>query len=275
VLVAIGLATMAAPPSLAQGTPAAQEEGVPAADLRPGEPVPAVPVHHEPHHRQLFQKGPVRILELQLPGGDTSWFHSHEWPVLYVTLSQGQMRTQNLGEPWGGGRAGGARDGGARPAVGRGAATAGLANTGRAAGSGPAGPRATSTTSYAERPVTHRIQNTGAGLVRAMVVVNETAGDETVSEEAAGFGAKPELSNRWFRAYRIALDAGEKTASHRHRAPVAIIQATAGTGTGAGAMTFEFNEPGQWAFFDAEDAHEVRNTGEGRLEFIEVEVRRK
>jgi quercetin dioxygenase-like cupin family protein len=108
-----------------------------------------------------------------------------------------------------------------------------------------------------------------------MVVVNETAGDETASEEAAGFSAKPELSNRWFRAYRIALGPGEKTAAHRHRAPVAIIQATAGQGRGEGAMTFEFNEPGQWAYFDADAAHEVRNVGEGTVEFIEVEVRRK
>jgi quercetin dioxygenase-like cupin family protein len=263
-VVAFGLAPAAAPHVEAQGA---------GLDLRPGEPVPAVPVHDEPHHRQLFQHGPMRILELQLPGGDTSWFHSHEWPVLYVTLSQGQMRTQNLGEDWAGGRAAGARNGGAGRPGGRGEAAG--RGAGRDAPSVPAGPRATSTTGYAERPVTHRIQNTGTGLVRAMVVVNETHGDDSVTEEAAGFAATPELSNRWFRAYRIALDAGEKTASHRHRAPVAIIQATAGTGTGAGAMTFEFNEPGQWAFFDAEDAHEVRNTGEGRLEFIEVEVRRK
>jgi mannose-6-phosphate isomerase-like protein (cupin superfamily) len=56
---------------------------------------------------------------------------------------------------------------------------------------------------------------------------------------------------------------------------VAIIQATAGKGLGEGAMTFELNEPGQWAYFDAEAPHEVRNVGEGPVEFIEVEVRRK
>jgi quercetin dioxygenase-like cupin family protein len=246
----------------------AQEAGI--LDRRPGEPVPAVPVHDEPHHRQLFQRGPMRILELQLPGGDTSWFHSHEWPVLYVTLSQGQMRTQNLGEPWSGGRAGGARTGAA--AQPQGAAARG---GGRGSGTAGAGPRPTSTTSYAERAVTHRIQNTGTGLVRALVVVNETQGDETRSEADAGFTAPPELSNRWFRAYRIALGPGESSAGHRHRTPVAIIQGTAGNGLGTGAMTFEFNEPGQWAFFDAGDAHDVRNTGEGRIEFIEVEVRRK
>ncbi len=232
------------------------------------EPFPAVPVHHEPHHRQVFQYGPMRILDLQLPPGDRSWFHTHEWPVLYVTLSQGQMRTQNLGDEWGGGRAG--RGGTAR----QGGAAGGRAS-GAPVPSAPPAPRPTSTTSYAERPITHRLENTGTAMIRAIVVVNETPGDETVSEDAAGFTTMPELTNGWFRAYRIALGPGETTAAHRHRAPVAIIQATPGRGIGAGAMTFELNEPGQWAFFDADDGHEVRNTGEGRVEFIEVEVRRK
>jgi quercetin dioxygenase-like cupin family protein len=231
---------------------------------------PIVPVHHEPHHRQVFQNGPMRILDLQLPPGDISWFHSHEWPVLYVTLANGQLRTQNLGEEWGGGAG---RGGAGRGAAGRGGApdTRGTA----APSATPSSPRPTSTTSYAERPITHRLQNVGDVLLRAMVVVNETQGDETTTQEAAGFAGTPELTNRWFRAYRVALGPGEATASHRHKAPVVFVQATAGKGVGRGAMTFELNEPGQWAFFDAGDAHEIRNTGGDRLELIEVELRRK
>ena len=130
--------------------------------------------------------------------------------------------------------------------------------------------------SYAERPNTHRIRNDGTTLFRAMVIVNETAGgDETVTEQQAGFTDKPISSNKWFRAYRIALAPGEKTTAHQHKAPVVILQDTAGKGLGAGGMTFEFNEPGQWAFFDVGDRHQISNTGDGRLELIEVEVRRK
>jgi quercetin dioxygenase-like cupin family protein len=254
-----------------------------------------VPVYKEPHHRQVFQYGSVRILDLQIPPGDISWFHSHESPVLYVTLSTSMTRTQNLGEDWGGrGRgAAGARPGGPAP-EGRGAApvpatpaaapaaagtaappTAPGASRGGGAGRGGGAPRATSTTSYAQQPVTHRLENIGTGLFRAMVVINETAGDETTTEQAAGFDGKPELTNRWFRAYRLTLAPGEKTAGHKHHAPVAIIQATSGKGQSVGPMRFEFNDPGYWAFYDAETEHEVRNSGDTPLELIEVEVRRK
>jgi quercetin dioxygenase-like cupin family protein len=228
---------------------------------------PVVPVYQEPHHRQVFQHGPMRILDLQIPPGDRSWFHSHESPVLYVTLGTSQTRTQNLGEDWGGG----GRGGGGRAGEGRGGR--------RAAPAGPSAAlvsqvvRATSTTSYAEQAITHRLENIGTGLFRAMVVINETAGDDATSSQDAGFSSEAELANPWFRAYRVALEPGATSAPHVHRAPVAVIQATAGTGLGAGAMKWEFNVPGQWAFFDAGDRHEFRNVGDGRIDLIEVEIR--
>ena len=284
--------TGATPPTAAQ-TAVAPAPAAAASDVA-GADQPIVPVYHEPHHRQVFQYGPVRILDLQIPPGDRSWFHSHESPVLYVTLGTSATRTQNLGGDWSGGgaRAGGGRPGGppaegragggggrpgGAPPEGRAAAPGGgaPAGAGGGRGAGPQSPRATSTTSYAQQPITHRLENIGNGLFRAMVVINETQGDETTSEQAAGFDGKHELSKRWFRAYRLTIAPGEKTVSHRHHAPVAIIQATAGKGLSAGPMKFEFNEPGQWGFYDAETEHEVRNTGTSVIELIEVEVRRK
>jgi mannose-6-phosphate isomerase-like protein (cupin superfamily) len=54
-----------------------------------------------------------------------------------------------------------------------------------------------------------------------------------------------------------------------------ILQDTAGKGIGTGAVKFEFNEPGQWAFFDTGDRHDIANTGSERVELIEVEIRRR
>ncbi len=79
------------------------------ASLPKGESV--VPVYHEPHHRMLFAAGTTKILEAQVPPGDTSWYHTHTEPVLYITLSQSQQRTQVLGQEMNAGR-------GAPPAAG-------------------------------------------------------------------------------------------------------------------------------------------------------------
>jgi hypothetical protein len=247
-----------------------------------------MPVHQEPHHRQVFQSGPMRIIDLQIPPGDMSWFHTHEWPVFYLTVADSQTRTQIFGEEWGA-RGRGAAPGGAAPGgTARGEPPAGAAPPVGAPPAPPAAappraggpprfrPRLFSDLSYAERAVTHRIHNNGTGLYRALGVINETqGGDETVTEEAAGFSGKAEMSNRWFRVHRVALAPGEKTPAHQHKAPVVVLQDSAGKGVASGAMTFEFNEPGQWGYFDSGARHEITNNGTARLELIEVEVRRR
>ncbi len=223
---------------------------------RPDPASPIVPVHDEPHHRQLFQHGDVRILELQIPPNDASWFHTHEWPVLYVTLGLSSVRMQMLGDDWTG-----------APPQGEDADEAAFVPQ------SPAEVRATSTTSYADEPITHRVANVGNGLFRAMVVLNETGGDDATSVETAGFDGTPELTNPWFRSYRVTLPAGETTRSHRHETPVVIFQASDGTGLATGPMSFEFNEQGQWAFFEAGTRHVLENVGDGSLELLEIEVR--
>jgi len=214
---------------------------------------PIVPVHHEPHHRQVFQYGPVRILDMQIPPGDLSWFHTHEWPVLYMTLGQAPIRNQIPGGEW----------------------TGGTRRAGDAPRAEPAAPRATSFTGYFERPSTHRIENVGDRLFRAMVVVNESAGNDGTSVDQAGFDSEPELTNAWFRSYRVTLAAGASTPIHEHTTPVVILQATQGKGSSNGAMSFEFNEPGQWGFYDAGVEHVISNIGSSPIELLEIETRFK
>jgi len=106
-----------------------------------------------------------------------------------------------------------------------------------------------------------------------MVVVNETHGDDTVSVADAGFDGDPELTNAWFRSYRVSLEPGAATAAHEHHTPVVIFQATDGKGFATGPMNFEFNEPGQWAFYDSGLVHTIENTGSEPIELLEIEVR--
>ena len=217
-----------------------------------------VPVYEEPRHRQVFQSGTTRILELIVLPGDTSLFHTHEDPIAYINLSTSALRTQEMGKEWsqGGGR-GGARAGGAPVAA-------------------PAAPvpavRVTSTTSYAQTPATHRIANTGTGIVHALVVVNQTKGTDATTPKDAGFEGTPELTNSWFRAYRFALPPGQ-SGTHTHKAPTFLVQTSDGTAVTQGGRMRALNQVGDWAFFDAGVAHEMRNTSTATVEFVEVEVR--
>jgi quercetin dioxygenase-like cupin family protein len=220
-----------------------------------------VPVDEEPRHRQIFKSGTTRILELIVLPGDTSLFHTHEDPIAYINLSGSTLRTQELGKEWsqGGGR-GGARAGGAAPAP----AVA------------PAAPvpavRVTSTTSYAQTPATHRIANTGSGIVHALVVVNQTKGTDATTPKDAGFEGTPELTNSWFRAYRFSLPPGQ-SGTHTHKVPAFLVKTSEGTAVTQGARLRALNDVGDWAFFDAGVAHEMRNTSTATVEFVEVEVR--
>src|SRR5262245_19091874 len=231
-----------------------------------------VPVYHEPHHRQLFAKGTTRILEGQVPPGDTSWYHIHTEPVLDLTLSASQQRTQVLGEDWGRGRGNGEGGAPGEPApAGRGAAPAG-----RGAPPLPAGSvttiRPTSTTTYYDQPLTHRITNAGDRLYRFMVVTNAAAGDRSAADH--GFQGQAELTNPWFRAYRLTLAPGQSTSPHNHSTESVIVQVSDGLGQAVGPMTWELGEQGRWAWFDSGVAHEIKNTGTVPLEVIEVDVRR-
>lgn len=48
-----------------------------------------VDVHAEPHHRVVLERGPVRMLDIQILPGDTTMDHTHATPVLYTYISLG------------------------------------------------------------------------------------------------------------------------------------------------------------------------------------------
>ena len=205
-----------------------------------------VPVHQEPRHRMVFEAGSTRILHLQVQPGDTSLFHTHAEPIVYVVIQTTETQTQNIGSEWS-------------------AARNQLPFT--APPSGVFG-----TTSYVENPVTHRIRNAGKDVFELIAILNLSPGEETQTPETAGFTGKPEHSNRWFRAYRISVPAGASV-RHEHATPTVLVQTTAGTALGTGARLFGFNQPNDWGYFDPREPHQVRNAGKTAVEFIEVEVR--
>jgi len=219
-----------------------------------------VPVYEEPHHRMVFESPSTRILDVQVRPGETSLYHTHDSPILYVQLSQSQLRVETLGQPPAAPPAG--RRGNPAPAA--------------AAGGNPAPPRpgrVSSTTSYVEQPVTHRITNVGDRLFRLIAVLSRLPGDESATAADAGFSGTPEFTNHWYRAYRFTLEPGGTGPEHRHTAPVVIVQVTDGQAVATGAERHELTEAGKWAYFDPGTPHTIRNVGGAPVDMVEVEVR--
>ena len=242
-LVILG-AALAATPSLAQQ----QDEKV-------------VPVHEEPRHRLVFDSPVARVLDIQIPPGDTTLFHTHSNPILYVNMSSSQTRSQTLGQEWSGGEAA------ARPAPRPPAAPAG-------AGAPPAVfGRMNSVTSYSKQSLTHRVNNIGTGVFRLIGIINRTDGDPS-TDPSADFASKPEVDNRWLRGYRSPLDL--TAAKHQHANPtvIVLVRGRAIVNTG---KDLPLDALGAFAFIEGGVAHSVRGVKGDSVdpnEIVEIEVRR-
>jgi hypothetical protein len=230
-----------------------------------------VPVHEEPRHHLVLDSPIVRVLDIQIPPGDTTLFHTHSNPILYVNMSASRMRNQNLNGEWNAPGAPGAPSAPGAPAPSApGAPSAPSAP--RVVPSAPPG-RMMSTTSYAERPVTHRVNNIGDSLYRLIGIINPSAGDAS-NGPSGGFDLAPELENQWFRGYRRVVDA-QPAPAHRHANPVVLVLAS-GAATvlvGEARLPRALAEPGGFAFIDANEAHTLAATA-ADTQVMEVELRR-
>lgn len=57
-----------------------------------------VPVHQEPFHRPVYENGTVRILNVVIPSGDTSLYHLHSTPSVFIFLSSTTVGTELQGK---------------------------------------------------------------------------------------------------------------------------------------------------------------------------------
>ena len=105
-----------------------------------------VSIEKEPRHRPVYREGYVRILDVQIPPGDVTLFHTHDTAILYVPISISPTDTQILGKEWLG---------------------VGPNDTSRFTGQVVA-----TDTSYASRPLTHRVKNVGGRLFRLIAITN-------------------------------------------------------------------------------------------------------
>jgi hypothetical protein len=65
-----------------------------------GRIIAQVPVREEPRHHPVLQNKYIRLLDIWLPPGDTSLYHIHATPSLFIYLSRAVIGSQIKGEGW-------------------------------------------------------------------------------------------------------------------------------------------------------------------------------
>ena len=209
---------------------------------RTGAAGPAVvPVYEEPRHRLVYEKGNIRIINVSIPAGDTSLYHHHQNPTLFVMLNGALMRNQNLGGEW----------------------------------TDPSPNMVTKLGAFVfmayPKPQDHRVQNIDHQSFQAIGVINAGPG----SNSTATLDQKPEVDNRWFNGYRFKLAPGEKTRIHHHAFPVFIVQVGKGDSVviERGYPTAEKTVSGNWSVHDAGVDHQLQNIGTTEVELVEIEMK--
>ena len=201
----------------------------------------AVPVYEEPRHRLVFDKAPVKIMNVNIPPGDVSLYHYHEDPTLYIAIGGALMRSQDLGKEWG------------KP------------DPNSRHGTGSFVFR-----NYRLTPQSHRVENLDQSSFRLVGIVHKGPGTAVkVKDPEAG------IDNDWFRGRRFHLAPGTGTPMHLHEHPVLVVQVSDGSThvVTAGRPTAEKTVTGNWSWHPAGSRHVLQNTGSTDTDLVEVEIK--
>lgn len=209
-----------------------------------------VPVHQEPKHRLVLDRFPIRILDVQFMPGDTTLYHRHDAPILYVWMNAPGSNSQTYGQPW-------------------------------RTPSSSSGPRTqlgdiSVNVRYPAQPLSHRVTNIGTSKFHLVAVGNNGAGDSAAAalNTAAPTGVA-EVDNAFYRAARATLKSGHTTGWARYAVPVVGIQA------GPGTLDVEFRDgtrhaltaEGNWFFGEQGTELRIVNSGDSPVAIVLVEVR--
>ncbi len=203
-----------------------------------------VPMHEEPRHRLVLTHQQVRVMDVKINPGDTTLFHVHDVPALYVAVSAAPVDLQLLNGKWGG----------THPA----------ADPGRKPGD------VNVDTSYVRQPLTHRVTNVGSQLFNLIAITNST-----MSPSDLGSSEMPgalEMQNRWFTQSRARLSAGAAQRWYSARSPTIVVQPLRGTATVLleSGQKHVLNAPGSWALVPAGARYLLTTASAATLVVVQV-----
>jgi quercetin dioxygenase-like cupin family protein len=202
-----------------------------------------IPVEQEPRHRVVFTDDALRVIDVNVPAGDTTLEHAHALDIATVCIESSQTRTREPGKPWGE----------PRP---------------RAVG-------APNLTEYAGKPGAHTLQNLGTGLYRLIAVENRRTSGWSSGAPLAAPATKLTREARAFRLYDVTLGTDANETTHVHAQPTVAILVK-GRMTTSGTSESELTRletPGQWVRIAAGQLHTISAGGASDVHVTEIELR--
>ena len=190
-----------------------------------------VPVEKEPRHHLGFENEWLKILEPQIPAGDTTLEHLHTYDDATVCIHGSTVRAKAPGADWG--------------------------NPG-----GICVPGAINMTEYTGKSRSHTVQNVGSSEYHLTLVENLRSADWTTYEPLSVPGLRVLRESRAFRAY----DCGLGMPAHAHQVPTVTILVSGS----AMAGDKHLDRPGQAVFIPAGQQHQITMNDDARVIEIEV-----
>jgi quercetin dioxygenase-like cupin family protein len=213
-----------------------------------------VPLSEEPRHHVTFANAEFRVLDVNVPPGDTSLDHRHDLDIVTVSMSNGTpTRLQTTGQP--------------------------------VAAVRPPRPLGDATIAeYTNKPESHRIENVGTSAYQLFAVENLRTSGWSTAPAASGLATTMTKESRGFRLYDLRLSRQTSQTTHTHAVPTLLVlisgtamsdgpdtQAKANAPAAVGLR--QLNQPGQWILIPRGDTHHVVALGSGEARLVEIEVR--
>ena len=212
-----------------------------------------IPVTEEPHHRITFENAQFRIMDVNVPPGESTLEHSHDRDLVTVAMSDGaEARAQAAGQPW-------------------------VSRPRRPIGD-------VEINDYAGTVTTHRFETLGKAAYNLFAVENLKASGWSTAPALTALGTTLVKESRAFRVYSVSLGRDRSQTSHTHAVPAIVVllsgkvmsegpdeKAKANAPAPVGLK--QIDRPGQWVLVPAGDAHHLVRLGNDDGRIVEIEVR--
>ena len=154
----------------------------------------------EPRHQLVFSKDDIKVMDIRVPPGDTTEFHLHRYPTIYVVINRVIMSQQDFGEEW------------TPPST--------VASPGIDVSS--PGQIIDLSQQYITQNTYHRVANLDSSTFHFIGILSTRDSKEITDDPDMV------LENEWFAAYRLELNAHSSSQQFTFDSPTLLIQYTKG-----------------------------------------------